>query len=262
MTDKNDHLLLLAGQNLKQMAVYNLLKIFETESRGHLGMTRNSVLDAWGQYERNIEGISPGLCQDLRSPASSAALDALEELIGYQLPAELRELWLLHDGQLSPEERGLGLLGGLVFLSIEGVQLEWLNWRKRREETSVDEMAELSMLSVSVPEGVIRPEYTWPGWIPVGKEVLQRNYLGIDLDPGPLGTSGQLIIFGRDEDEKTLIARCLGDFLSFLALEARRGAFVVVDGTFNGVTVPLLKHREGRFLSVLQRLAEEKGPLA
>ena len=39
------------------------------------------------------------------------------------------------------------------------------------------------------------------------------NHIGIDFDPGPNGDHAQIIAFGRDEDEKKLIA---SDFATFV----------------------------------------------
>ena len=38
----------------------------------------------------------------------------------------------------------------------------------------------------------------------------------MDFDPGPTGTKGQIINFGRDEDDKCVFAKSLDDFLVLL----------------------------------------------
>lgn len=39
------------------------------------------------------------------------------------------------------------------------------------------------------------------------------NHIGLDFDPGPKGTVGQVITFGRDENEKKLIAPSFRHFI-------------------------------------------------
>nr|WP_305955588.1 SMI1/KNR4 family protein [Pseudomonas sp. R2-60-08W] len=39
------------------------------------------------------------------------------------------------------------------------------------------------------------------------------NHLGVDLDPGEYGVSGQVINFGSDEEEKFVLASSVGTFM-------------------------------------------------
>ena len=63
----------------------------------------------------------------------------------------------------------------------------------------------------SCPEGHIRKKYFHTRWLPVFQD-FGGNYIGIDLDPGPKGTKGQVIIFGRDEDLMVVLAPDLQAF--------------------------------------------------
>ncbi|OWK45110.1 hypothetical protein FRUB_01441 [Fimbriiglobus ruber] len=64
----------------------------------------------------------------------------------------------------------------------------------------------------SVPTGVIQPDYANPGWIPLTKAA-SASHLAADLAPGPTGSAGQIINFGRDEWEKWVLAASWGEFL-------------------------------------------------
>ena len=64
-----------------------------------------------------------------------------------------------------------------------------------------------------------------------------RNYLGIDLDPGPNGVVGQVINFGGDERRKYVLATSWGRFLEDFADELEAGNFVLD-----------AKHKFGSFL--------------
>ena len=68
--------------------------------------------------------------------------------------------------------------------------------------------------------------YASPGWIPFASDS-GGNCLGIDLDPGPTGTRGQVINFGRDEDEKFVLAPSMNEFLEWFADQLESGNFLI-----------------------------------
>lgn len=210
-------------------------------------------------YRAWLRGVVPGLDAALRGPAAEAEVDRYEETVGAELPAELRQLWAIHDGEAASEPSG-GTIGGLVFLGVAESLREWADWSSLRDETSDEDMQALRMFSASVPAEAIQLEYTAAGWLPILKESMEGNYLGLDLAPGPGGQPGQVINFGRDEDRKAVIARSMSDLLSFIASEARQGEFVVSSVEPSGR--PVLAHRRGRLIPLLRRLAEPGGALA
>ncbi|MFI7067416.1 SMI1/KNR4 family protein [Kribbella sp. NPDC050124] len=217
-------------------------------------------LDAFfATYRGWLQGVAPGVDATLRGPATEAEVDRYEETVGAELPAELRQLWAIHDGEAEAEPSG-GTIGGLVFLGVAESLREWADWSSLRDETSDEDMQALRMFSASVPADAIQQEYTAAGWLPILKESMEGNYLGLDLAPGPGGQPGQVINFGRDEDRKAVISRSMSDLLGFIASEAQQGEIVVSSVEPRGL--PVLAHRRGRLISVVRRLAESRGPLA
>jgi cell wall assembly regulator SMI1 len=65
----------------------------------------------------------------------------------------------------------------------------------------------------TVPEGSIKNLYFHSKWLPVAHD-FGGNYIGIDLDPDANGTKGQVIVFGRDEDRKFVVAQSLTEFFA------------------------------------------------
>jgi hypothetical protein len=57
------------------------------------------------------------------------------------------------------------------------------------------------------------------------------NNLAVDLAPGPTGTWGQVILFGRDYDTKYVVARSWGAFLAVLADDLNSGKWFVDEDT-------------------------------
>jgi cell wall assembly regulator SMI1 len=142
----------------------------------------------------------------LNPGASKEELFALEKHIGFQLPSALREFLAIHNGQ----DSGFGLFFGLQFLSTNGIRSNWDAWRSIEGD---DLNKELQDSMSSTPEGFIKPLYLNRNWIPLTHD-LSGNHIGIDYDPDIKGTLGQIITFGRDDDQKKLKAKTFEEFLS------------------------------------------------
>lgn len=66
----------------------------------------------------------------------------------------------------------------------------------------------------STPPNRIKLKYYHLKWFPVISDN-SGNYIGIDLDPDTKGVKGQVIVFGRDEDDMYVVANSWSDFLDF-----------------------------------------------
>ena len=66
----------------------------------------------------------------------------------------------------------------------------------------------------STPDGAIKKKYFHIKWIPLTSDS-GGNYIGIDLDPDEKGTKGQVIIFGRDEEDMFVLANSWNEFLDY-----------------------------------------------
>ncbi len=60
----------------------------------------------------------------------------------------------------------------------------------------------------SCPEAAIKKKYFNYKWIPIFQDY-GGNYIGIDLDPDKKGRKGQIITFGRDEEDMVVLANDL-----------------------------------------------------
>lgn len=77
--------------------------------------------------------------------------------------------------------------------------------------------------------GAVDPAYTNPKWIPLTADG-SSNHIGVDFDPWPSGRIGQVILFGRDEDVKVVLAESLGQFLAWIADLLEGGNFLLGPG--------------------------------
>lgn len=74
------------------------------------------------------------------------------------------------------------------------------------------------------PRGAVDPAYINPAWIPLTSDG-SGGHIGLDFDPWPSGRIGQVILFGRDEDVRVVLAESLGKFLQWIVGLLENGNF-------------------------------------
>ena len=183
-------------------------------------------MDSWTRLERWFAAHLPEVVEDLRPPATEDELRAVERVIGATLPADVRELYRIHDGQ---SDDATGVFFGLPLLPLAGVVRAWTTWRDVIDPATNEEISEGC---TSEPASAIQCLYTCRGWIPLSDDY-GGNHLGVDLAPGPLGARGQVIHFGRDENDKHVLAASFDDFLLKLGDLLESGNFVIDDGALS-----------------------------
>lgn len=151
-------------------------------------------------------------------PATDAELDALEKLVGLELPQSYRQLYRWHDGE---NDDRWGHIYGMPLLPLKEVASQWKGW--------VDVLAyfegdRYKVAGGAWPPGAVDPAYINKRWIPLTHDG-SGNHIGLDFDPWSNGRVGQVILFGRDEDVKAVIAESLGKFLNWLAELLEGGNF-------------------------------------
>ncbi|ODQ51914.1 cell wall assembly and cell proliferation coordinating protein, partial [Saitoella complicata NRRL Y-17804] len=225
------------------------------------------VSESWRRIDRWAEEHYHELWDQLSYPATVPDVEELEQQLGVSLPRDVVESLYVHDGQ----ERGgypTGILFGVTLLDCEEILEEWNLWRSvagRDDEALLSggeaaaQVQAILAKQSSRPEGAVKHRYAHPGWVPLGKD-FQGNNIGVDLAPGPTGRWGQIILFGRDQDVKYVIARSWGSLLAGVADELDggkwsieeesgelrlRGAFDVEDHYFD-VLKARLRRREKR----------------
>ncbi|MFC7262740.1 SMI1/KNR4 family protein [Streptomyces lutosisoli] len=158
-----------------------------------------------------------GRPEQLPPPASAAALEEAERRIGRPLPADLRALYMIADGDgIGYEQRYL--FGRHAWLALENMvaihtdQREpvWYGW----------ELAWKSVVFDPDPPGTVRRCGGHPAWLPfaTGED---GNYLAVDLSPARNGRPGQVICIGRDYDDGPAhvadsVTSLLGHYLELL----------------------------------------------
>jgi internalin A len=187
----------------------------------------------------------PELNASLNPPATEADISRLETATGLTLPEELRQLYRLHNG----ESGNAGLFFGLPFISIDEALAEWKVW-----ESLAGSTASLDTSIISVPANHVKEQYVNTRYLPISKDYGGNN-IGIDLDPGPDGISGQVINFGRDEDTRYVIAPSLGGFMEFILHHVKNGNFTFeINGDEEPRSFLMKEPSNSHFLDTLKNL--------
>jgi cell wall assembly regulator SMI1 len=151
-------------------------------------------------------------------PATDAQIDAFEQLVGLRLPSSYRQLYRWHDGE---DDDRWGHIYGLPLLSLEQAGSQWTAWNSVLADFGGDRYR---IPGGAWPRGAVDPAYVNPRWIPLTHDG-SGNHIGLDFDPWPGGRLGQVILYGRDEDVKAVLAQSLGGFLGWIADLLESGNF-------------------------------------
>lgn len=250
---------------------------------------------SWKRIERWLEDNFNELLDNLCEPATDNDINELEHELNYTLPPEIRESLQIHDGQ----ERGgrpTGILFGCMLLDCEEIIEEWSNWRAVNEQYMINQTvpgnpqiphaaiagpsSSSNVIPISVtsskanwagrddllgkqdsqPANAVQKAYAHTAWIPLARD-WGGNCLAVDLEPGPMGRYGQIIIFGRDYDCKFVVARSWASFLASLADDLTSGADKVsVDEETNDLKFRPFKRQgvEPPYLEVLRWRCDQK----
>jgi cell wall assembly regulator SMI1 len=179
-------------------------------------------------YAGWLERHAPLAHANLAGPASAAQIAEVEGVTGQILPDGVKDVWRLNNGQkqtmiATTVNDAIVCIPTLSFLSTDLTIAIWREWDKlRRTDVKIDELQSCG----SSPEaGVVQPLYTHPAWIPLWSDPTSADFIGVDLAPGEKGQRGQIINFGRDEEEHRCYAPHFEGLLQILLEEVESGAW-------------------------------------
>ena len=85
---------------------------------------------------------------------------------------------------------------------------------EKKIKRSFDDNSEWLNEIILYPKRAIKRKFPFTKWVPIFSDGC-GNFIGIDLDPDTKGVKGQVIKFGRDEEEFVVIANSWTNFLDF-----------------------------------------------
>ncbi len=155
------------------------------------------------------------LLEDLEEGASEKDFKHLENIIGASLPQDFKDIYRLHNGQISGDA---GLLDSQEWLSLDAIEEEWSIWKDQYEEGAFK-----GKKAESDPE--VKPDWWNPRWIPFTYDG-QGNHYCIDLDPTSHGTRGQVITLWNEGEERMVLANSFSDWWEEYVDELEAGEYV------------------------------------
>ncbi len=174
--------------------------------------------DTWEKIETWLGANVAGVLATLLPPASLQEIQRAEEILGVTLPDDVRESYSIHNGQaLDQQTAGYGLVAGHELLRLSYVTAAWRGYKAQYDEGSFDVMPE--------PAEGVKDDFWNPKWIPITTIGTTEHYC-VDLDPGPGGTMGQIILWNRD-GHRSVVARSFRDWLHAFAQDLEEGEYTV-----------------------------------
>lgn len=149
---------------------------------------------------------------------------------GLKLPQDVKEYLQLigGEGTLGDGCMQSGVLLGLCCLSLDDIIREMKTWKQVMDANP--DFAEWECQTF--PPDSVQQVYCDPlHWVGLAIDGC-GNSIGIDLAPGPRGKHGQVIVFGRDYDDKCVIADTWAEFLDECIAYIEQGKNFTIDNDF------------------------------
>ncbi|MEK3911270.1 SMI1/KNR4 family protein [Paenibacillus sp. FSL H7-0331] len=194
-----------------------------------------------------LQAYVPDLPHRLNGPAAPEAINHLEAVTGYHFPEAFKQFYAIYDG-----DKGLGgIYMGLEGLSIDNMRIHWNHNRLYSSNLQSD--------VISYESNKIKEVSFHPDWFPIAHDG-GGNYLGMDFSPGAKGTYGQLINYGRDEQQLYVISESFESFLGYILCQYEKGRCTVQRDEFVGDTY-IAWGNSGHFFDDLPEAIETPAPV-
>jgi cell wall assembly regulator SMI1 len=182
--------------------------------------------ETWDRIHDWLKANAPVVLASLGPPAADEQLREAEQVMGVELPGEVKDCYRIHDGQRiipTPVSYWPDLQCVPAFLYGE----DWLSladmvkvWQGMRDLLEGGFFAGIS----GRPRGPIRSDWWHPRWVPVTDD--HSGYMKcLDLAPGAGGQVGQVIYWCHDDSSRGLLAPSFTDWLAEFAAELEAGQY-------------------------------------
>ncbi|KAH3680997.1 hypothetical protein WICPIJ_008005 [Wickerhamomyces pijperi] len=185
-------------------------------------------------------------------------LDDFETKYKISLPDEIKEYLKLSNGEGSnpDDQTQVGVFLGLSMLTLEDIEREMGIWKEVIQDNPEFETENYEVF----PEGAVQNAYVDPdNWVGLAVDGC-GNSIGIDLKPGPNGTLGQVIVFGRDIfDERIVIFKTWREFLNRVVEDLAKPGFYTIDEEYKVYDLAETNYLEYIFEEKLKEYKGDEG---
>jgi cell wall assembly regulator SMI1 len=181
--------------------------------------------EIWERIDAWLKVNAPKVFDTLQPGASDSQIQAVENALSIQLPADVKASYRIHNGQQPIYDYGL-IPEAQEFLSLERIQQEWQGWKRFLDEAG-------SLEDESEPDPGIRADWWNMKWIPFTYEGTSDCYC-FDLYPAEGGNIGQIITMIHDEACRELLAPNFQSWLEEYAAKLESGEYVFSE-KYNGI---------------------------
>jgi cell wall assembly regulator SMI1 len=187
-----------------------------------------SLEQVWSTIDATLKKVSPRAAATLRKPATDKALAALEQALKVKLPADLRTLLSLHDGQ-DEKKRLPVLFAKTTWFLLPAASI--VSTYESLNELDAD--GEFDDLEGTNQDGLVKPLWWSDAWIPFATNAAGDS-LCVDAGPTKKGKVGQLLWWYHDEDFREREAEHLTAFFGDYAKALSTGKLTVrADGAIS-----------------------------
>jgi cell wall assembly regulator SMI1 len=195
--------------------------------------------EEWKHLESWFSANWPEIIPDLTPGCDPGDFEKIESEIGVRLPDSFKEFYMIHDGQKAADH--IGMFYGASLLPLAKILEQWRIWAAVIDEYGNEQMQALfDQYQASLLPAKVRAMYANKKWIPFAV-IWDSNYIGLDFDPESEGSVGQVINFGREEEQKSVLSHSFDGFIERFIGELEKGETVFMKNS------PLPKKYEWRF---------------
>ena len=178
--------------------------------------------EIWTRLETFLQQNAPQIYAGLAPGATEAEIAETEARCGFGFPADFRQSYLRHNGQLGDfgePQGGTFMPGCFGWLSLSKALYKW----QGNIETIVD-------LADDMPGGEgadpgVKDVFLDPAWVPFAKDI-GGNQICLDFDPAAGGSVGQIVEFDHEAEGQRCLAPSFSVWLEMLVSDLETGRLV------------------------------------
>jgi cell wall assembly regulator SMI1 len=177
-----------------------------------------TIQTLWEQIDRRFRTKALSVWDPSSSMgASEEEIAHAEAVLGVTFPDDFRASYRIHNGgcPFPPWKEGLMPLNGIVGI--------WQMFSEHRDQGYIEDFPD-------EPQGPVQPSHWLPKWIPFAWGGYGGEYACLDLDPGPGGRVGQIVLRTHESEPAKLLAPSFEVWLATFARDLKARRYVLDQG--------------------------------